>query len=307
MPVLLFLLLCFCNQLCAQDFERGFITNSTIGNPMSLEVNQYYLPAYRYINVYSRPDVQSKVFTKTQSFADSLKVVEVLTGKYSKFKNVYGQWCKVTFPLKGKRFFGYVPSQFLAPLQIKQGTKTYLVFIEKYQKGTFIFSLKVLNKFNLISEHTFKAPANEHYSPVETDTIGKALSGYLELSLFNNKGLDSVEHVIKVSGGIDACGYWNGTKILLLRDNRVIKELEEGSVGDADIYHEGYSYLFPADSLGEKNMFIKDMWYSEAVDDTFTNTWDARVKYKWFNNHLIKIDSVYSSKRINTYLERNAE
>lgn len=301
---LLFLLLFLCKQLSAQDYERGFISNTTIGDPMALEVNQYYLPAYRYINIYSRPDVQSKVFAKTQSFADSLKVVEVLTGKYSKFKNVYGQWCKVTFPLKGRRYFGYVPSQFLASLQIKQGPATYLLFIEKYQKGVFLLSFKVLHKFNLVSEYNFKAPANEHYSPVGSDTIGQALSGYLDMSLFNNKGLDSVDHVIKISGGIDACGYWNGTTILLLCDNKVIKELKEGGVGDADIYHEGYTYLFPIDSLGEKNMFVKNMWYEEAVDDTFTNTWDAQVKYKWSNGHLIKTDSVYSAKRINSYLER---
>lgn len=304
MPLLLFLLLCFCNQLSAQDYERGFITNSTIDYAMTLEANQYYLPAYRYINVYSRPDVQSKVFAKTQSFADSLKVVEVLTGKYSKFKNVYGQWRKVTFPLNGRRYFGYVPSQFLAPLQIRNGSNIYLLFIEKYQKGIFQFSFKVLHKYTLVSEYNFKAPANEHYSPVESDTVSQALAGYLQFSLFNNKGLDSVDHVIKVNCGIDACGYWNGTTILLLRDNKVIKELEEGGIGDADIYSEGYSYLFPIDSLGEKNIFIKNMWYAEDVDDTFTNTWDAQVKYKWSDNRLIKIDSVYSAKPINRYLER---
>jgi hypothetical protein len=46
---------------------------------------------------------------------------------------------------------------------------------------------------------------------------------------------------------------------LLLKNNNVVYELEDGSIADADIYHKGYEYIFPIDSLGEQQKLLKNI------------------------------------------------
>lgn len=258
MKGIIFIFLLFTGHLFAQTEEIGLISKSTIGDIGIPSEGNYYLPAYQQISIYSLPNAKSKVFCKTNSFKDSLKVVEV-TKKNSIYKNVYGFWCKVTFPLKGRRYIGYVPSQFLGSLYITNSENRYVLLVEKFVDHKFLLTLKILHNFNLVSTYSFLSPANDGYSPNEKDDAKQAMSGFMELALFNNKGLDSINNILKLSKGVEACGYWYGQKYLLLKNNNVVYELEDGSIADADIYHKGYEYIFPIDSLGEQQKLLKNI------------------------------------------------
>jgi hypothetical protein len=297
MKWILFILLLVHSQLKAQEDEKGWMASSMMGEIGIPAVGVYYLPAYKQINVYSLPNIKSKVFYKTQSFSDSLKVLAI-TNQNTVFKNVYGVWTKVSFPLRGKRFIGYVPSQFLCVLNINQGMVSYLVLVERYLNNKFILTLKILKNFQLMSNFSFESPANDGYSPIEKDTMNKAMSGFMDLTLFNHKGLDNIDNILRLRTGVEACGYWFGTKYFLLKNLKIVTEIEEGSTGDAGIYNYGYEHIFPLDNLGESGNIIKKMWNMEYFEDeNYTDSWDALVKYKWQHNHLTKSDSTYTSKR----------
>lgn len=307
MSLLILFFLGFCTQLSAQQNKSGLIINGICGDFMNREVNQYYLPAYQHVNIYSRPDATSKVFYKTQSFTDSLKVLEVLTSKYAKFKNVYGYWCKVSFPFRGKRYNVYVPSQFLSAIQLRHGSKVYMLSIENYLNDIFTLSLKILNNYSLVLLYQFTPSSNHGYTPIESDTINRTLEGYMEMGIYDNRGFEDIDYIIKVHNGVDACSYWNGNKNLLIKDNKVIKTVEDGALSEAGIYYYGYEHLFPSDSLGEKGILKKKIWFWELINDSMAETYDAFVKYKWENYQFIKTDSTYTGKFINTLKNNNEQ
>jgi hypothetical protein len=112
----------------AQCDEKGFIANATIGDIGKPEIGSYYLPAYKEVAIYSAPSTKSKASYKTKSFKDSLKVLEILNTQVV-LKRVYGYWCKVSFPFNGKRFIGYVPSQFLATNYLNYTNMRYLLLV----------------------------------------------------------------------------------------------------------------------------------------------------------------------------------
>lgn len=204
----------------------------------------------------------------------------------------------MSFPLKGRRYIGYVPSQFLGSLYIINNENRYVLVVEKFINHKFLLTLKILNNFNLITNYSFFSPANDGYSPNEKDEDKQAMSGFMKLALFNNKGLDSINNILKLSTGVEACGYWYGQKYLLLKNNRVINELEDGFTSDADIYYIGYKFIFPSDSLGEKQKLLKKYWdYELSLDEKFEETWDALARFKWENYKLTKLDSTYKSDK----------
>lgn len=275
------------------------ITNTTIGDIGKPEIGDYYLPAYKEVKVYSKPNTQSKTSYKTTSFKDSLKVLEVLS-KQVVFKKVYGNWCKVSFPFKGKRLIGYVPSQFLATICLNHCQIRYLLLIDKYVNHQFVMNLKILKNFEMVGFYSFNSSVSYAYNPIESDTINKAMDGYLDMALFTNKGLDSLDNILRVTAGIDACGYWNGSQYLLLKNFKVKAQIEDGAIVDGDVFSDGYEIAFPIDTLGQPNSVSKKYYHWERnEDDTTANTWEAQVKFKWQNYQFIKTDSIYSSKKVN--------
>lgn len=295
--VCLFLFISF--NAWAQYDEKGMITNTIVGDIVKPEIGDFYLPAYKEVKVYSKPNTQSKTSYKTTSFKDSLKVLEVLN-KQVVFKKVYGNWCKVSFPFKGKRLIGYVPSQFLATICLNHHQIRYLLLIDKYANHQFTMNLKILKNFEKVGFYTFSPSVSYAYNPIESDTINKAMDGYLDMALFTNKGLDSLDNILRVTTGIDACGYWNGSQYLLLKNFKVKAQIEDGGVVDGDVFSDGYEITFPIDTLGQPNSVSKHYYHWERnEDDTTANTWESQVKFKWQNYQFIKTDSIYSSKKVN--------
>jgi hypothetical protein len=282
----------------AQCDEKGFIANATIGDIGKPEIGSYYLPAYKEVAIYSAPSTKSKASYKTKSFKDSLKVLEILNTQVV-LKRVYGYWYKVSFPFNGKRFIGYVPSQFLATNYLNYTNMRYLLLVNKYANNQFVLNLKILKNFQMVGFYAFTPSNSYSYHPIESDTINAAMSGYLDMALFNNKGLDSIDNIIRVTTGIDGCGYWNGSQYLLMKNFKVKAQIEDGGVADGDVYSDGYEITFP-DTLGQPNNLLKNYYHWERnEDDTTANTWEAKVKFKWQNFQFIKTDSTYSSTKVN--------
>ena len=294
--VILFIFISF--YASAQYDEKGLITKAIIGEIGKPEIGNYYLPAYKEVAVYSAPSTKSKASYKTKSFKDSLKVLEILNTQVV-LKRVYGYWCKVSFPFNGKRFIGYVPSQFLATNYLNHYNNRYLLLVDKYANNQFILNLKILKNFQMVGFYAFNPNTSYSYYPIESDTINAAMSGYLDMALFNNKGLDSIDNIIRVTTGIDACGYWNGSQYLLLKNFKVKAQIEDGGVADGDVYSDVYEITFP-DTLGQPNNLLKNYYHWERnEDDTTANTWEAKVKFKWQNFQFIKTDSNYSNQKVN--------
>lgn len=288
-----FLLLLQAALTHCQEIPKGLIGQVYTGNGMvPSEEGRYYLPAYKHVSVFSKAYALSDVVYKTQSFADSLLVTDILEEQYVKHKNTYSYWCKVSYMQNGKRGTGYVPGQLLAPLVTKSGSKTYMVILERYEQQQFFFALKILNNYELVHQHSFTAPSQDGYFPFEKDTGSAFFSGDATLELFNNRGLKKVDHVLRISSGVAACGYWNGARLFLLSGDAIKQTLEEGSVGDADIYGHSEVYLFPMDSLGRKKHLIKQVNNYEMLNDELAEEWESRTTYKFKKYRLIPRDSV---------------
>ncbi len=290
-----------CNALFAQN-EKDIITFCEGGDNDVLPFikEQYYFPVSSKITIYSRPDARSKVFCQTKGYTDTIRILEVLNNfpNYypSKFKNIYGYWCKVAFPLNGKRYVGYIPSQFLARTHIRDGEMIYLVNLESFNNDSFVCSLKILKNYKLIYEKKFTPIANYSNPKFERDTTGKEYSGYFGIILCNNQGLQGIDRTLVVYSGYPACLYWNGDNIFFIKDGKVVFELENGHIENAGDYYKEISYVFPSDSTGIKDMIIKTEKEYEVLSDEKDIYWKSKVKYFWDGCNAEKTDSTYSIK-----------
>lgn len=266
-----------------------------------LEKDRYYFPVAKHVSILAKPDGRSKVLHKTMSYADTLRLVDV-TEHRSIFKKVYGYWCKVSFPLNGKRYFGYVPSQFLAGTVVKENGLVYLVNIDSYQAPSFVFSLKILKNLQLAHEYKFTPSANYTSFPLERDTVNVAYSGEVNMTLYNNKGLNDVDRVLAVHTGYPACGYWNGDNLFFLRNNEVIYTLEEGGMSEAGIFSDWNTFVFPSDSVNMGDTLLHLHHHYESEDDSTEFVSLLSVKLLWNGKNTTVIDSSFSShrKRIST-------
>jgi hypothetical protein len=302
------LIICRCNCLLAQG-EKDVIAICEGGDNdvLPFKKEQYYFAVSSKITVYSRPDARSKVFCQTSGYSDSIRVLEVLNNfpnySPSKFKNIYGYWCKVAFPLNGKRFVGYIPSQFLARVHIRDGERIYLVNLESFNNDSFVCSLKILKNYQLIYEQKFSPVANYHNPKFERDTVGKEYSGYFGAMLCNNKGLQGVERVLLVYSGYPACLYWNGDNIFFIKEDKVVYYLEDGHIENAGDYYNKISFAFPSDSLGAKDAIIKTEEEYEVISDIKDLYWKSTVKYFWDGCKPEKSDSNYMIKLGKPYQE----
>lgn len=259
---------------------------------LPLEKDRYYFPVAKHVSILAKPDGRSKVLHKTTSYADTLRLVEV-TEHHSIFKKVYGYWCKVSFPLNGKRYFGYVPSQFLAGMVVKENGLVYMVNIDSYQAPSFVFSLKILRDFKLLYEYKFTPVANYSHSPLDRDTINVEYSGEISMSLYTNKGLKNVDRILAVHTGYPACGYWNGTNFLCLRNNAVVYQTEDGHIVDGGEFYKGVSYLFPSDSVALGDTLLRTTEHYEVISDTSDFRSEITEKLWWNGKSPVKVDSVY--------------
>lgn len=297
--ILSLLLLCSGKFAFSQSEAKYLIAQAYSGSGLvPMEEGRYYQPAYKHISVFSKAYTLSDVVYKTQSFADSLLVTDVLEEQYVKHKNTYSYWCKVTYTQNGKKGTGYVPGQLLTPLALRNGADTYLLILEKYEQRQFFFSLKVLHNYELSFQHSFVAPSQDSYFPFEQDTGAAFFSGDADLQLFNNRGLKKIDNIVHVGSGIGACGYWNGAKLFLLYKGAIKQTLEEGGVSDAGVFYHSEDYLFPSDSLGKKKHLIKQITHYEALNEQVAEEWTSRIKYRFKHYQLIPKDSICERRTI---------
>jgi hypothetical protein len=264
--------------------------------------DRYYFPASQKITIFSRPDARSKVFYQTTSFSDTLRFIEVMKDYPSKFKNIYGYWCKIAFPFKGKRYVGFVPSQFLSRTHIRENNLIYLVNLELFTHDTFVCSLKILTNMQLTYEYKFSPVANYSNPRFERDTLAKDYSGYFGTVLCTNQGLKNVDRILYVYSGYPACGYWNGSKILMLKNNKVTCMLEDGNVVDGGEFAASSEFLFPTDSLGKQDSIVQKWSRYEVITDTTEQSEASTITYYWTGNSLLKTDSTYSVRYNKPYM-----
>lgn len=298
MKKLLLLFVLLSNSYVKAQHYKDTIATSEGGDTEFLPFikDRYYYPSSKKVTIYSRPDARSRIFYQTTSFSDTLRFIQVMKDYPSKFRNIYGYWCKVTFPYKGKRFIGYVPSQFLSRTHIKEQNLVYLVNLDRFTHDTFVCSLKILRDLQLVYEYRFAPVANYSNPRFEHDTVGKEYSGYFGTVLCNNLGLKNVDRVLYVYSGFPACGYWNGSKILTIQNNKVTCMLEDGGMVDGDQYAAESSFLFPTDSLGKQDTVIRKWFNYETLTDTTDMTEHSTIQYIWTGNSIFKVDSTYNVK-----------
>ncbi|MES2689663.1 MAG: hypothetical protein V4658_04625 [Bacteroidota bacterium] len=68
MRIFLFILLTVILHATYSQPEKGLIAQSSSTENFTPDSNTYYLPAYKHVSIYSRPDIRSKIFHKTGSF-----------------------------------------------------------------------------------------------------------------------------------------------------------------------------------------------------------------------------------------------
>jgi len=257
------------------------------------DTNKYYFPVAQYVNVYRSPDVTSQVLYKPKSYADTLRVMAIMEDRPSRYKNIYGVWCKVAFPFNGRRYIGYVPSQFLSTLSIRDNDLIYLVALSGYSSNGFACSLKILKNYQFIHEYKFTPVCNSWYNPVETDTLNVGYEGYMNMRLKTNRGLTGIDRILEVYSGVDACGYQSGNNFLLIRDHKVVFQMKDGGLSEAGMYYGEVSYIFPADSLGMKNFVIEKDINWEQIDDSTSSEKEMTRWYKWNGQSLRQVDSSF--------------
>lgn len=283
------LILCARAQKVYDRFETEVDTTTWEYKPFV--VGRYYFPFYQQVSIYAQPDARSKVYHKTTSFADTLRIVEV-TDKPSKFKGVMDVWYRVSFPYRGKRVLGYVPGQFLARMHVRDEQVIYLVSPLSYEKEELSFAIKMLNhEFKQFKEQKIVPYVAYYYN----DTTSAGLEGGIGLSLGTGQGLSGVYRTLRFESESSACSYHRSHEYFFLDHTySLIASFETQSTWGAYGNWEE-TLVFPDDSAGVKNTILKNRIEEDGTADLEESQLryksDIRLTYLWNGKTFTVTDS----------------
>ncbi|WOI22484.1 SH3 domain-containing protein [Nonlabens ulvanivorans] len=118
----------------------------------------------------------------------------------------------------------------------------------------------------------------------------KLANNNFSMTLFDNRGLSGIDHLIEVNYLAESCGEESGTQfITFAKANGQITDLGlYSSVGDGGVYHKSETLIFPTDKDGMKDMIIHKGEEGAFTDEEETEyrTIQKEANYAWKDGKL---------------------
>jgi hypothetical protein len=205
------------------------------------------------------------------------------TGTLFTLNGITDYWYKIKYISNNARKVGYIWAGLVSVKSIPYKDNNILLGALSYKKGSgLILSIKIFSGNNILSKISFKVK----YPPID-NVVEFPKCNY---EFLDDLGLDSFDHILKISF-IDIPDYELKSRIIIgIRDNDVFYIAEEISQGQAGVGSKYSSYIFPNEKGGQPNRIVynyREYKFNESkMKDVLIK--DITYKYIWENNSLKK-------------------
>ena len=192
----------------------------------------------------TEPDKKSKVIDVLE-IGTEIEIIEK-TDKSIDYYGIISNYYKVKY----KDSYGYILGSLISLEKKEKGKSTYFYTYGK-EDDKYYLILRHLNSLKEINEVVVELKTHD-----------------FSLEVYNNKGIDGIEHIIYVNYLAEACGI-EGGGIYLFQINDVLKKVFSISqISDAGVYWLHEELIFPKDEKGVKGKIVYEKVIGNYIDES---------------------------------------
>lgn len=258
--LVLLCLLCFNFGSAQEEKEPTFVYPT-------FKVNNNYSLYGDKVKLRTAPNTTSDVVTLLR-ISDQVKLLEI-TDKFHEISDTKTPWCKVEY--KGKT--GYILEKFMAHAYIiNSDTDFYFRLIEKDNQ-------------NYLLIRTSYGDAEIAYHETTLPLFESAISFTVE----DNKGLQNVTDILKISYHGDSCGAENGSTYFFLTEDYQLIHIANLSVSGDGGYFDSETFTFTTNEQNGQPVIVFTKESGETIDEdsAWVESKTMTRQYEWNGTKLV--------------------
>ncbi len=228
------------------------------------------------------PNLKSSI-QDTIFVGDDIKIID--GGEIFKIGNREFPWFKISYTnSRNTKQTGYAWGGLISFKALRRGNTKFVYGIPKIiVKG---------KKSDNITESVVQVKAVENKQTIAKIemAINSESSGLSNAIILNNNNLANISNILVVSFSGEACGIPTYYFYLLWDGQKFHQAPKSESVGEAGIFSEGYSLIFPSDKGGIKDKVIQNYSLEQVIDEE-KDKWkrkNSKVIYSWTGSEFVK-------------------
>lgn len=219
------------------------------------------------VNLRSEPSTDAEI-VQTLPFYTKVKAIET-TSELIRVSSHNSFWTQVELENGSK---GYLPSTFIATGQLTLPSGEQLLYKRKNINGELLIFFRLSN-------------GNNQFNEMGTFSL---LNRNFQITLLDDKGLSSINHIIKIDYLSEACGDQGGTTYLTLnlKSKDLLYLAAMNKVADGDMFFVNENLIFPNDPNGIENTIIYEGEEGQMIDEetSFFKTVSFSKNYEWYGS-----------------------
>ncbi len=218
------------------------------------------------VKLRDEPNIESNVAVFIK-IGEEVKILEKTTEKLL-FEGIMSPWYKVQY----KNKTGYVLGNLISLDNATIKNSTYLVALKR-EDAKLLLKTRVIKK------------GEKHY----VENITELFTHEFSIKAFDNKGLDDLESVLKISYTGNLFGVDGGGIYLFFNGNELLKAIEYSIIEDGCLYFNKEEYIFPDDKGGKKGRirYKKEIITVQDLETEWSETRITERYLKWNGNKIV--------------------
>lgn len=228
--------------------------------------------------VRKNPDLKSSI-QDTLLVGDDVKIID--GGEIFKIGNRAFPWLKISYVINNIKKTGYAWGGLISFKALRRGNTKFVYGIPK---------ILVKGKDYTESVVQVKAVENKKTIAKIDMAINTESSGISNAILLSNKGFTNISNILLVAFSGEACGIPSYSFYLLWDGQKFHQAPKSESVGDAGVFAETYSLVFPSDKGGMKDKVIQNYTLEQVIDEE-KDKWkrkSSKIVYRWTGSEFVK-------------------
>ena len=264
LPVILLVFTMFAHGETTQYSYGEFTKGSTV-----------YLFGDR-VNIRQQPGVQGKP-THMLPVGHPVTILEKSETTYTS-SGYLQNWYKISYNWQGSDHSGFIWGGLLSLTQNDlPGNRKLVTGITGFNankqftgEARLVQKGKVISTVQIIPHYTYGSEEGKYYYYTRSSVIG-------------NMGLASVDRMVKLHFGYDACMHASGDIYVGITGDRLVHVVKTSSIGDAGIFRSEEKAVFPGDKDGMKNavIVIGQQYQFDEEKSGYKLTGTEKKVYRW--------------------------
>lgn len=228
------------------------------------------------VNIRQQPGVQGKP-THMLPVGHPVTIQQKSENTYTSSGFVQN-WYKIAYNWEGSDHSGFIWGGLLSLTQNDlSGNRKLVTGITGFNaskqftgEARLIHRGKVISTIQIIPHYTYGSEDGRYYYYTRSSVIG-------------NMGLESIDRMIKLYFGYDACMHASGDIYVGIAGNRLVHVVKTSNIGDAGVFRSEEKAVFPGDKGGIKNtvIVIGQQYQFDEGKSNYKLTGTEKKVYRW--------------------------